>query len=143
MIDEKLCECGCSGIVNPGRRFINGHNRKGKSHTDISKAKMKSRKLTDETKAKMAKSKIGNQYGLGYRHTDEARKKISDAAKEQFSDPIVREKWSKDFVKHHLIYDHSDIKKYTVLMTRSAHATLHIAFRSIGYEIPHINRRSN
>ena len=32
-----------------------------------------------ETKAKMSVAKIGNQNGLGHRHTDEARAKIGDA----------------------------------------------------------------
>ena len=44
-----------------------------------------------------------------------------------------------DIVGHHFLYDHSDLSKYTMPMTRSAHTGLHNNLRAIGYEVPHIN----
>lgn len=44
-----------------------------------------------------------------------------------------------DIVKHHHIYDHSDLSKYTIEMTRQKHARLHRQMRSLNIQVPHIN----
>lgn len=44
-----------------------------------------------------------------------------------------------DIVGHHYIYDHSDLSKNIMKMTRSMHMRLHNLFRKYGIEIPHIN----
>ena len=28
---RQLCECGCGSLTNPGRKFINSHNNRGKN----------------------------------------------------------------------------------------------------------------
>lgn len=44
-----------------------------------------------------------------------------------------------DIVWHHIIYDHDDLSKNTIGMTRSDHQKLHQLLRKLGYIIPHIN----
>ena len=84
----------------------------------------------------------------------EARVEVSKKTIEQWSDPEVRDGMSRkmieyyedpehcgenDIVGHHMIYDHSDLSKHTMKMTRSLHGRLHALFRKFGIEIPHIN----
>ena len=38
-------------------------------------------KMSQESKDKISKANMGNQYGLGYRHTEAAKKKMSEASK--------------------------------------------------------------
>ena len=40
---------------------------------------------------------------------------------------------------HHYIYDHSDLSKYTMEITRSRHSKLHLNMWKSGIESPHIN----
>lgn len=35
------CECGCGGVPNKGRRWINGHQRRGRPHTSATLAKLR------------------------------------------------------------------------------------------------------
>lgn len=44
-----------------------------------------------------------------------------------------------DIVNHHYIYDHSDLSKNIVQMTRSDHASLHNVLRKLGYIVAHVN----
>ena len=44
-----------------------------------------------------------------------------------------------DIVDHHMIYDHSDLSKNIMKMTRSMHMKLHQLFRKHGIVVPHIN----
>lgn len=44
-----------------------------------------------------------------------------------------------DIVDHHMIYDHSDLTKNVMPMTRSTHTKLHRLFQKYGIIIPHIN----
>ena len=44
-----------------------------------------------------------------------------------------------DLIKHHYIYDHSNLSKYTMLVTRSYHNTIHKWLRKSNIKIPHIN----
>ena len=141
-MNQKLCECDCGQKVKPGRRFINGHNQKGKKHSDETREKISQGNIgkyhTDETKEKISLAKLGKTLSeetklkmsrakLGYKHSEESKEKIRQA---YHSDSIVR---------HHLIYDHNDLSKFIVPMTRSAHAILHAVYRKAGYKVPHIN----
>lgn len=44
-----------------------------------------------------------------------------------------------DTVKHHYIYDHSDLSLNTIQMTRSDHMKLHRLLQKLSYIVPHIN----
>ena len=44
-----------------------------------------------------------------------------------------------DICKHHYIYDESDLSKYTMKMTRSAHTRLHHNMQISGIKVPYIN----
>lgn len=44
-----------------------------------------------------------------------------------------------DIVGHHHIYDHDDLSKYTIEMTRSQHGRLHRNMHLLGLKVPHIN----
>ena len=44
-----------------------------------------------------------------------------------------------DICNHHYIYDHSDLSKNTIEMTRSDHTRLHNNMRKSGIKVPHIN----
>ena len=48
-----------------------------------------------------------------------------------------------DIVGHHMIYDHSDLTRNIMYMTRSMHARLHRLFQKQGIDIPHINTGCN
>ena len=63
-----LCECGCGEEVKPHRRYITGHNRRGKH-----------KPLSEETKQRMCGKTPWNK-GLT-KETDERVKKISESLK--------------------------------------------------------------
>lgn len=48
-----------------------------------------------------------------------------------------------DIIDHHWLYDHADLSKYTMPMTRSEHTKMHNYMRSDGYEVPHINSETD
>lgn len=48
----------------------------------------------------------------------------------------------KDIVYHHYIYDHNDLKKYTMKMTRARHGRIHKLMEKAGIKVPHINNKS-
>ena len=76
-----ICECGCGKDVKEGNRFINGHHRRGKKlsaeHKKRISKSMKGRKISKEHMRKLAEINKDNKYALGYRHSNEAKKKIS------------------------------------------------------------------
>ena len=72
---NKLCLCGCGNHSKVGRTYINGHNRRGKTHV-----------VSSETREKMSEAmrtpeNIERQRNrqLGKKHTEEAKEKISKA----------------------------------------------------------------
>jgi len=54
-----------------------------------------------------------------------------------------KQRGGNDIVKHHYIYDHNELLKYTTEMTRSKHAKIHAAMRKEEIVVPHINNRGN
>ena len=65
---------------------------------------------------------------MGHEVFEETRKKIADA--------MIG---GDDIVWHHVLYDHSDLLKNRVPMTRRNHSMGHRVLQKLGIEIPHIN----
>jgi len=82
---RRFCKCGCKKPVTPGRMFVNGHNRKGKKHTEKSLGKMreaqkgktfskthrknmsrakKGVKLPEITRSRMSESRTGEKHPM-------------------------------------------------------------------------------
>lgn len=157
--ESQLCECGCGEYALPGNRFINGHNRRGHhqsaTHTKkIVKANKRyyennPEKLTEMTKRLLDASKE-------YWNDPKNRNKSSKEKKQYYIDnPEIGDRISKtvklfyaemddpglQIVNHHYIYDHSDLSKYTMKMTRAKHAQIHAWMRKAGIVVPHINTK--
>lgn len=73
----KLCECGCGERVKPWQRFVNGHHRRGKKHTSITKIKMsdaaRGRKFSEKHKKNISNA------NKGYKQSEEHKRKLSEA----------------------------------------------------------------
>ena len=74
---KNLCECGCGEIVK--RRFVSGHNNRGKTISEWQKGRIsaanKGRKHSEETKKKLSKLSTGRK------HSEETKKKLSKLSK--------------------------------------------------------------
>ena len=88
-----------------------------------------------------------NSPSYGYHHTNKNKKIMSEKKIELWkNNPEVYDNRRKnqiggqDLVKHHYIYDHNDLTKYTTLMTRSKHNQIHCYLRKLKIKIPHLNR---
>jgi hypothetical protein len=68
---KKLCECGCGEEVNPGRRFIAGHQRRGVKLSEEHKSKIgeahKGKTLSKEHREKLSQAKIGKTLSKEHR----------------------------------------------------------------------------
>ena len=73
----------------------------------------------------------------GIPRTPEERLAISKGLEESGANDAMR--GGDDICNHHYIYDHSDLSKYTMKMTRSAHTKLHWLMRKANIIVPHIN----
>lgn len=172
-----LCECGCGREVNPGRRFIHGHNRRGSKHSPESSIKMSksaSKRWLDQDNRNIQSKKMIEYYRYPknrdaasertarYFEDQDARDLASKRMIEKWLDPEYRDSQSKriinsdeykliheinienmkggnDILKHHHIYDHNDLSKYTIEITRSEHGRLHRNMKFLGIKVPHIN----
>jgi len=85
-----LCACGCGKPVKPNRKFLWGHNSKGRRLSTITRKKLsnihKGRTLSVETRKKIGdatRKRIKEQghHMLGKHHTKEAKRKISEGNK--------------------------------------------------------------
>ena len=86
---------------------------------------------TPETNAINSRSKMGHSV------SEETRALMSKTREESGSNDAMR--GGNDICDHHTLYDHSDLSKNIIKMTRSMHMRLHNLFRKHGIEIPHIN----
>ena len=99
-----LCECGICGLYsNPGRRFINGHHRKGqpsgmkgKHHSEKTKdqigASNLGKKHTEATKEILRQASMGNKNCVGFKHSDEVKEKRRRIATINANKPEVIER---------------------------------------------------
>ena len=147
-----FCECGCGGhVAKRGNRFIWGHNWRGKKHDLKSIKKMVGPKSPDHCKAisegqkkryedPKEREKISNTLN-GHQVSEETRASISDGIKNSEAAKVATDamRGGDDIVRHHFIYDHDDLSKYTIEMTRSQHQSLHRNMQLLGLEVPHIN----
>ena len=145
-----FCECGeCRlRVTKLGNRFIHGHHRRGKHHTpETCTAISEGIRNSDAVKAKndaqigiplppeaCAKMSVAH---TGIPHTPEHCAATIRGQEEAGMYEVMR--GGNDVVGHHYLYDHSDLSKNTVKMTRSDHTSLHNILRKLGYIVPHIN----
>lgn len=90
-------------------------------------------------------SKLKKQFHIDH---PEKRDEMSDRIMQFYDDnPGFYDEYNEDMrgghdiVNHHMIYDHSDLSKNIMKMTRSMHGKIHALFRKYKIEIPHINTR--
>jgi len=101
----KLCECGCGIEVRKDRRFVRGHNWRGKNHwskNEILSKEIKKR-ISKTTKETMNNPEFKEEF-LSIVNSEEYKKNLSEKAKERWADPEFREKMQK-------IYMNEEIKK--------------------------------
>ena len=144
---QKFCACGCGGVVKPGNQFINHHNLRTDKYYEL----QEDPKLCECGCGGYAKS--GNRFIHGHSRkniilSDDQKSKISESVTtawrdypDTHKDGIEKQRGGQDLVKHHYIYDHSDLTKYTMLVTRKQHNTIHRCLRASGNVVPHINIR--
>ena len=122
----RLCACGCGNEIKLTWRhkyrgipkYKLGHHHKGKKLTEETKRKISERakgricseetrqkisiankghKMSEEIREKLAEINKGNKYTLGYRHTEESKRKISESKvgkRKQFT-----EEWKRNISK--------------------------------------------
>ena len=151
-----FCECGKCGlrVTKKGNRFIHGHNKGflGKSHSpktcakiskilensEAVKAYAEARRgvpLPPEWCANLSKAHTGVPHSPEHNAANSKAHKESEAVKAE----AERQHGGNDILKHHYIYDHNDLSKYTIEMTRSQHGRHHRNMRLLGIKVPHIN----
>jgi hypothetical protein len=82
-VDVQLCECGCGGYVQPGKRFIWGHNMKSKAARE--KQSLKTSKEWEDGIHDLD----GEKRKQFYIDNPGARKDISDLKKEQYKNGLL------------------------------------------------------
>lgn len=120
-----------------------------------SSASMMNHPVSDETRTKMSASAEGVHNSP--EHNAAISKSLKDVPKQPFttehcatmsranreSESVKaqnqRMSGGNDIVKHHYIYDHADLSKYTMEITRTKHSRLHALMLKSGITVPHIN----
>ena len=127
----QLCECGCGELTNPGRRFINGHGKRNETYWKTQQEP----KLCECGCGELANP--GMDYILWHNRRG---KEMSISTRKMISEIVNANPYTGDsIVFHHYIYDHSDLSKYTMKVTRAKHAQIHAWVRKAGIVVPHIN----
>ena len=70
------CECGCGDYAKEGRRFIHGHNERGKKRSKETREKISKTKMGHECSIKTRKKMSKTQTGI--KHSEKTKKKIGD-----------------------------------------------------------------
>jgi len=95
IIETRTCICGCNQTfecpIKSKKRFINGHNFRGITLTELQKEKIKI-KAIERYKIPENRKKTGLSK-LGHIVSDETRKKTSISVSKGWQDTINREKW--------------------------------------------------
>ena len=78
---NKRCECGCGERVNTGRRFVHGHNHKGKTYSLSHKGNHAKAMRSSETREKLRAASLGNKGGTGHKHTEAYKLMMSELMK--------------------------------------------------------------
>lgn len=130
--------------VTPEHRAAISAGKMGHSVSDKTRRKI-SETLTGHGTTQVTRDAISESL-MGHDTADDTKKKISDSVRvaweehpETHVEGIKKQCGGDDICDHHYIYDHSDLTKYTMKMTRSRHTWLHHLFRRAGISIPHIN----
>ena len=131
----------CANIVSERCAAIS----EGLLNSDEVKAFAKKRRgvpRSPETCAKISKAKAGvPQPPFSSEHCTAISEGLlnSDVMKAQ----IESMRGGHDIVWHHWLYDHADLSKYTMPMTRSEHTSMHLRMRADGYKVKHINSEND
>lgn len=143
-----LCECGCGQETTiyrgKSKRFIRGHHFRGKSPTPETKKKMVNSHmgipLSPEHCAAIKNSATAKAAAEAQRGVLKSIKHCAAIKKGQEESGCYEAmRDGNDTVKHHHIYDHGDLSKYIIEMTRSQHTTMHNQMRALNIQVPHIN----
>ena len=155
-------------INGHNRRGKIPHNKGKKASEETCKKISESltgRKLSSEHKIAISEGNTGHEVSqesrdknrdsnTGLKRTPETCENISVAKKKFYSEHPESIEQIRDtvqafyddmddpgqqIVKHHYIYDESDLTKYTTKITRSKHALIHMVMRKEGIVVPHIN----
>ena len=103
----KLCKCGCGTEIANNRTYVNGHNWKGKKHTDTTRKKMMGHEVSDITRNKISESKMGHEVSditrnriseskMGIKPSDDTRKKMSESQKGHKHSDVTKAKMSRN-----------------------------------------------
>ena len=114
---------------------------------------------TPETRAKMSAAKMGVPKSLSHCAAISKAKKgvpkpprtpehnvaisVGMENSEAVKDNADKMRGGDDIVEHHYLYDDADLSKYTMLMTRSEHMSMHNRMRANGYKVPRINSETD
>ena len=114
-----------------------GHPVSDETRAAISAAKkgVPKKPFTPEHCAAISAAKMGHEVSDKTRVAMSEGRLNSDAAKDAYDTM----RGGEDIIEHHSIYDHNDLSKYTMKMTRSQHAALHNQMRGLNVRVPHIN----
>ena len=93
---QVLCACACGDYAKPGRKFIRGHNMRGREVSQSTREKCRKnglgKKASEDTKNKLRKASLGNQRAKGHTKTPKGIEKIRQVnSRENLSDERINQ----------------------------------------------------